>query len=973
MRQIITQNTWSSNPNLTTGSRFGSTTSLNTVESSSGRGETDSSFEVPNSTSSSNSHSNSNSNSNSNSTSNYPLYRKPLNIKNESNGSMQFAPADHEISWDALASDSGNPNHSFDRFAKSTVRSVVTPSPPSSVNRMPGRSSSFLRKARQQHQQQKQQKQQKQQRSEGVPFTSAVKISSGDSISRSNSNSKSKITRLASMFSSRAEPVVVPLRATSPVERNAKVSPPSPPRSEASSGYIGWPGTQDKEGVTVVAESSYEESDASIGNHGGSLQNSAHSHSLSAPSCPGDMPDKIHRLAIEPSTGYRGLLDKTQEVPNLMDETASDTTSTVSAATSRQSSPSPIYRHPQERPQRPRHHQRVTTIDEGDNTEDDLIGNGNNYVANSVQVGGELDGYDATGAGANMSSIGSFTDDNDEGFLGARSRSSMEKLNLALLGGGLTTIQTTADDFSNRKTAKDFDETLSDSDCDQEGFVRLPAFDEMVSAGRNHHDRALSCQSLQFASAARAITRNQNDRSGAASNYYPSMMPQRTDADGDFTQYYIESERMQVLVKKFRRMSLARCKHIDHEDLEREEDATKAFALSEMRSRIMETDIERGLERRGGTTVVDDIVMTSFYKTALRVRDAVIVAKAWRDGATPHDVVTTANLTRREERSYYIPRWNAHASTRGASKYTWEEVNWLDDSELSQYRCHSIGPRHLKGVEMFTIGDCQSILLKLSYERCNELRAELDEATSIQIEAEALMKAEGETFDGMMTEAEMTYLTSMEEVKSISQKLVLAEKSFKLVKNRIEKLVAKYEALLVHFENETESVAPSSVFSYESSCYSDFSFAAAKRREDETMARRAERAELRAELAARESRMTNQDTKSVYQEKEQVVNNLKVRIADLQSETSAAVTDRDRSVVLARALRRGPPSNGNGNAGGRNDNRSKINDIKQRFRDRSAAAKSQGNTNTGTGNALRGARAKHRRATERGPPGTRTM
>ena len=68
-------------------------------------------------------------------------------------------------------------------------------------------------------------------------------------------------------------------------------------------------------------------------------------------------------------------------------------------------------------------------------------------------------------------------------------------------------------------------------------------------------------------------------------------------------------------------------------------DTKKAFALFEMRSRIMETDIDRGLERRGGTNVVDDIVLTPYFQAAHRVRDAVIVSKAWRDGATPKDVV----------------------------------------------------------------------------------------------------------------------------------------------------------------------------------------------------------------------------------------------------------------------------------------------------------------------------------------------
>ena len=276
---------------------------------------------------------------------------------------------------------------------------------------------------------------------------------------------------------------------------------------------------------------------------------------------------------------------------------------------------------------------------------------------------------------------------------------------------------------------------------------------------------------------------------------------------------------MKTVVKKFRSISRAIFPRLQYEELEREEDATKAFALAEMRSRIMEVDIERGLERRGGTTAVDDIVLTSFNRAALRVRDAIIVAKAWRDGATPQDVMNTNLLTRRDQR-YYIPRFQ-QTSRQGVPMYDWEEVAWVDDMDISQFRCHSIGPRHLRGAELFTIGDCQSILLKLCNERCNELRSELNHATALQIEAEDAMKNEGETFVGMMTEAEMTYLASMEEVKTISRKLVLAEKAFALVKDRIEKLVAKYEALLIHFEAENDSVAPSSIFTYESSYVSD--------------------------------------------------------------------------------------------------------------------------------------------------------
>ena len=65
------------------------------------------------------------------------------------------------------------------------------------------------------------------------------------------------------------------------------------------------------------------------------------------------------------------------------------------------------------------------------------------------------------------------------------------------------------------------------------------------------------------------------------------------------------------------------------------EDTKKTFALFEMRSRMMESDIERGLDRKGGIVVVDDIVTTEYKQTAQRVRDGVIVSKAWRDGASP--------------------------------------------------------------------------------------------------------------------------------------------------------------------------------------------------------------------------------------------------------------------------------------------------------------------------------------------------
>jgi len=62
------------------------------------------------------------------------------------------------------------------------------------------------------------------------------------------------------------------------------------------------------------------------------------------------------------------------------------------------------------------------------------------------------------------------------------------------------------------------------------------------------------------------------------------------------------------------------------------------------------------------------------------------------------------------------------------------------------------------------------------------LREALNDATRRQIEAEDLLRQEGDSSpDDTMTDAEMEYLSAMEEVKTISRKLVCAEQAFTLV------------------------------------------------------------------------------------------------------------------------------------------------------------------------------------------------
>ena len=231
------------------------------------------------------------------------------------------------------------------------------------------------------------------------------------------------------------------------------------------------------------------------------------------------------------------------------------------------------------------------------------------------------------------------------------------------------------------------------------------------------------------------------------------------------------------------------------------------------------------------------------------------------------------------------------------------------------------------------------------------------------------MKVEPDPADGMMTDAEMTYLTTMEEVKTISHKLVLAEKAFSFVRDRIEKLVAKYEALLVRFANDSESVAASSVISYESSYYSDdYSYASEEDYEKSKLARRAQRAELRAELAAREALLARQEARAIREEKERELRSLQLRLAELQSESSAAITEREHSLVLARAITatraQQRPAARPAQTGGR-ISKAKIDDVKKRFRDRTAA-KLYGGEVKGSGRGPRSAASSTVLANRRG-------
>mmetsp|Transcript_16298 Transcript_16298/g.23981 ORF Transcript_16298/g.23981 Transcript_16298/m.23981 type:complete len:1177 (-) Transcript_16298:913-4443(-) len=628
--------------------------------------------------------------------------------------------------------------------------------------------------------------------------------------------------------------------------------------------------------------------------------------------------------------GFRGYLDKTKDVPNLMDDVDSDS---IANSTNTSVAASDIMTQPVSRSNRPKARIRKS----------------NGSVLSRQEIDEESDIFDG------ILQDRQIQDENRSSFFSIRNKFEKRQvasptcndendLNVVRLGGGLSTILTPKSDYDKRNGPNEFDENLTNSDIDQYGFNKTPSFGHLTS--RDHRaSRQVTptspCRSGDFN--ARIIeTKNSYDD---ISDIYIATNSFRQI---DLTKYQVDPSLSKTLVHAYRSFADEMTSKMTALAHENEEDATKAFALSEMRSRIMEKDIERGLERQGGTTIVDDMVLTPYHQTAFRVRDAVIVCKAWRDGASPNDVVTAYNMTRQHERSYYVKRpvqMRASNRFRGdftefSRAYKLEKVKWLDDTDFMQIRCPSMGPRHMRGFEIFTIGDCQSILLKLTNEQCAQLRIELNDATADQIDAEDMMKMEGDAEDGMMTEAEMVYLASMERVKTISKKLVLAEKAFKLVRDRIQQLVARYESMLAKIENE--SIATASVITYESSYYSDHSgsdySSGEDEKEKEMFQRRARRAELRAEVAAREALMAKQEARKIRDEKQREIEVLNQRLADLQSESSCQAAEREQSAhatkVIARANMENPISR-QGRSSPQIESE-KIDGVKQKFRERMA-------------------------------------
>lgn len=145
------------------------------------------------------------------------------------------------------------------------------------------------------------------------------------------------------------------------------------------------------------------------------------------------------------------------------------------------------------------------------------------------------------------------------------------------------------------------------------------------------------------------------------------------------------------------------------------------------------------------------------------------------------------------------------------------------------------------------------------------------------------MKHEG-SHSSSMTDAELEYLSSMEDVKTLSKKLVDAERAFDMVKLEIENQVQKLEFILEQIDNESEDV---DVYASDGSDFGDDeSYTSAESEYDkESLARRVQKAELKAEVAMREAQIakvaaeqSKQEAETIRLEKEKKLGDLQVRV-----------------------------------------------------------------------------------------------
>jgi hypothetical protein len=162
-----------------------------------------------------------------------------------------------------------------------------------------------------------------------------------------------------------------------------------------------------------------------------------------------------------------------------------------------------------------------------------------------------------------------------------------------------------------------------------------------------------------------------------------------------------------------------------------------------------------------------------------------------------------------------------------------------------------------------------------------------------QIEAEELMQEEIDLDgdDNIVAEAEQLHEAATQEVKTLSMKLVLADKAFAMVRSQMQKLVETIESLLSQVDNGIDSGDEGSSSSIRSDgyVYDNDSYASHESIDRQRLVDRAKRAELSAEVAVREALLAKQEAAKIKSDKQREIDYLKVRDLCIHNTVNVAV------------------------------------------------------------------------------------
>jgi septal ring factor EnvC (AmiA/AmiB activator) len=142
-----------------------------------------------------------------------------------------------------------------------------------------------------------------------------------------------------------------------------------------------------------------------------------------------------------------------------------------------------------------------------------------------------------------------------------------------------------------------------------------------------------------------------------------------------------------------------------------------------------------------------------------------------------------------------------------------------------------------------------------------------------------------------MTDAELEYLESMEDVKVLANNLVYAQRAFDMVKSEIENQVQKLEHILERIDNESANLS-----SYDSAAGSDIGdddsdTSGESQYAKEKLTRRVQRAELNAEVAMKEAQIAKAEAEKSKKEAERIRLEKEKELEDLQVRKKIWIND----------------------------------------------------------------------------------